>query len=123
MPRYHTLPRLPRRQCWALEGITYCTIQPYIRLGFTTTRPCSHFLGPPPTQAVLDPGAKSGARAWLNVKVQEGPELVVAALREGATEAQSLDLVFDQYSEFSVHGTAAVHITGACSPVASTRGG
>lgn len=63
-------------------------------------------------QAVLDPGAKPGARAWLKCKVQEGPELVVAALREGGTEAQSLDLVFDQYSEFSVHGTASVHITG-----------
>lgn len=70
-------------------------------------------LAPPPAQAVLDPGAKPGARAWLKCKVQEGPELVVAALREGATEAQSLDLVFDQYSEFSVQGTAAVHITGA----------
>ena len=63
-------------------------------------------------QAVLDPSTKAGARAWLKCKVQDGPEMVVAALREGATEMQSLDLVFDQYTEFSVQGTASVHLTG-----------
>ncbi len=46
---------------------------------------------------------------------QDGPSLAVAALRCGGSEAQALDLILDQYSEFSVEGPAPVHVTGALS--------
>ena len=69
-------------------------------------------------QAVLDPAAEDGARVWLRCKVQDGPPLAVAALRCGGSEAQALDLILDQYSEFTVEGPAPVHVTGARSPPA-----
>ena len=64
-------------------------------------------------QAVLDPAAEDGARVWLRCKVQDGAPLAVAALRCGGAEAQPLDLILDQYAEFTVQGPAAVHVTGA----------
>ncbi len=39
----------------------------------------------------------------------------MAALRCGGSEAQALDLILDQYSEFTVEGPAPVHVTGALS--------
>ena len=62
---------------------------------------------------MLDPAAEDGARVWLRCKVQDGPPLAVAALRCGGAEAQALDLILDQYSEFTVEGPAPIHVTGA----------
>ena len=45
-------------------------------------------------------------------QVQDGVPLAVAALRCGGTEAQPLDLILDQYTEFTVQGPSSVHVTG-----------
>ena len=68
--------------------------------------------------AVAAGGAKNGgaARAALRVKVGDGEPLLLAVLREGGTECLGLDLLFDQYAEFSVEGGAAVHLTGYYMP-------
>ena len=50
----------------------------------------------PHAQACLSTSAKPGAKAALKVKVGEGAALLVCALREGATESASLDLIFDE---------------------------
>lgn len=50
-------------------------------------------------QVCMGPGTKEGARAYLRCKVQEGPALVIAALREGTCENVSVDLVYDEYTE------------------------
>lgn len=50
-------------------------------------------------QVCMGPGTKAGARAYLRCKVQEGPALVIAALREGSCENVSVDLVYDEYTE------------------------
>ena len=69
------------------------------------------------SQACLAPGAPKNARATLLIRVGEQDEpLAVAALREGATESFSLDLVLDEYTEFSVHGNASIHLTGYYMP-------
>jgi len=52
-----------------------------------------------------------GAKSALKVKVQDGPELYVCRLTEGRTDFANLDLVLDEYTEFTVEG-AALHITG-----------
>lgn len=69
------------------------------------------------SQACLAPGAAKNARATLLLRVGESEEaLAVAALREGGTECVSLDLVLDQYTEFSVQGNAQIHLTGYYMP-------
>ncbi len=45
------------------------------------------------------------------MKVQDGPELYVCRLTEGRSDYANLDLVLDEYTEFTVEG-AALHITG-----------
>lgn len=47
----------------------------------------------------MGPGVKENARAYLRIKVQDSPPLVIAALKEGHCENVSLDLVFDEYCE------------------------
>ena len=56
--------------------------------------------------------AGAGAKSALKVKVQDGPELYVCRLSEGRQDFANLDLVLDEYTEFTVEG-AALHITGA----------
>ena len=51
-------------------------------------------------QVCMGPGTREGARAYLRAKVQEGPGLVIAALREGVCENVSVDLVYDEYTEY-----------------------
>lgn len=55
--------------------------------------------------------AGAGAKSALKVKVQDGPELYVCRLSEGRSDFANLDLVLDEYTEFTVEG-AALHITG-----------
>ena len=46
-------------------------------------------------------------------KVSEDMDnILLCSLREGGTESQSLDLIFDSYTEFRVVGDASVHLTG-----------
>lgn len=69
------------------------------------------------SQACLAPGAPKNARATLLLRVGESKEaLAVAALREGGTECVSLDLVLDEYTEFTVQGNAQIHLTGYYMP-------
>lgn len=56
--------------------------------------------------------AGAGSKSALKVKVQDGPELYVCRLSEGRQDFANLDLVLDEYTEFTVEG-AALHITGA----------
>ncbi|DBA76324.1 hypothetical protein WJX77_009009 [Trebouxia sp. C0004] len=67
------------------------------------------------SQACLAPGADVGAKSALKVKVQDGPELYVCRLAEGRSDFANLDLVLDEYAEFTVEG-AALHITGYLMP-------
>ena len=55
--------------------------------------------------------AEEGAKSALKIKVHDGPELYVCRLREGRSEFANLDLVLDEYTEFTVEG-ATLHITG-----------
>jgi FK506-binding nuclear protein len=64
------------------------------------------------SQACLDPGAKKGSKAILMVKSHDDGPYAVCSLREGGTESVSLDLMLEDYSEFSVVGNASVHLTG-----------
>ena len=59
-------------------------------------------------------GTKVGVTCTLGEDGDE--EVLLCTLREGATESQSLDLVFDHYTEFNVKGNAAVHLTGYYMP-------
>ena len=69
------------------------------------------------SQACLAPGAPKNARATLMLRVGESEEaFAVAALRESGTECVSLDIVLDQYTEFTVQGNAQIHITGYYMP-------
>jgi FK506-binding nuclear protein len=69
------------------------------------------------SQACMAPGASKNAKATLMIRVGDNEEpLAVAALKEGATESVALDLVLDQYTEFSVIGNATVHLTGYYMP-------
>ena len=71
----------------------------------------------PRLQACLSPGAPDGARATLLVQVGDNETaLAVCALRGGGTECVGLDLIFDSYAEFSVEGSAGVHLTGYYMP-------
>jgi FK506-binding nuclear protein len=65
----------------------------------------------------MAPGASKNAKATLMIRTGENEEpLAVAALREGAAESVALDLVLDQYSEFTVIGNATIHLTGYYMP-------
>ncbi|KAI3430351.1 hypothetical protein D9Q98_004946 [Chlorella vulgaris] len=69
------------------------------------------------SQACLSNKAKPGTKASLKVRVSdEGEQLLVCSLREGGTESIGLDLIFDQYTEFTVEGGAAIHLTGYFMP-------
>ena len=69
------------------------------------------------SQVCLAPGAPKNARVTLMIRVGEELErLAVASLREGANESAPLDLVLDEYTEFSVHGSATLHLTGYYMP-------
>lgn len=47
-------------------------------------------------QATLSFDAKAGERVGVTVKVDEdGPDVLICSLREGQSESQSLDLIFD----------------------------
>ena len=47
-------------------------------------------------QATLSLDAKDGERVGVTAKVDEdGPDVLICSLREGASESQSLDLIFD----------------------------
>ena len=66
-----------------------------------------------PAQATLAMDAQPGQKVGLLAKVSEDdPGTLLCALREGGTESQSLDLIFDSYTEFSVAGDAAIHLSG-----------
>ena len=65
-------------------------------------------------QATLSMDAKSGTKVGVTCTMgEEGEgEVLLCSLREGGTESQSLDLIFDHYTEFKVQGDASVHLTG-----------
>ena len=47
-------------------------------------------------QATLSFDAKKGEHVGVTVKVHEdGPDVLICSLREGTSESQSLDLIFD----------------------------
>lgn len=58
--------------------------------------------------------AKSGTKVGVTCTVGEDgeEEVLLCSLREGGTESQNLDLIFDHYTEFKVQGDASVHLTG-----------
>jgi FK506-binding nuclear protein len=65
----------------------------------------------------MAPGASKNAKATLMLRVGDNEEpLAVAALHEGGSESVALDLVLDQYTEFSVIGNATIHLTGYYMP-------
>ncbi|CAK0787871.1 hypothetical protein CVIRNUC_011093 [Coccomyxa viridis] len=69
------------------------------------------------SQATLSLDAKDGERVGVTAKVDEdGPDVLICSLREGASESQSLDLIFDSYAEFKVVGSASVHLSGYYMP-------
>lgn len=69
-------------------------------------------------QATLSMDAENGTKVGVTCTLGEDgdEEVLLCTLREGATESQSLDLVFDHYTEFNVKGNAAVHLTGYYMP-------
>ena len=64
------------------------------------------------SQACMAPGVSKGAHATVLVKVGDGCPLAICALRADGKLSASLDLIFDSYVEFKVHGNANVHLTG-----------
>jgi hypothetical protein len=71
-------------------------------------------------QATLSLDASAGEKVGVTCKVggggEDGQEVLICSLREGATESHSLDLIFDHYTEFRVQGNASVHLTGYYMP-------
>lgn len=71
-------------------------------------------------QATLALDAKPGEKVGITCKIggedEDGQEVLICSLREGNTESQSLDLIFDQYTEFKVQGNSSVHLTGYYMP-------
>lgn len=65
-------------------------------------------------QATLSMDAKSGTKVGVTCTMGEDGEeqVLLCSLRQGGTESQSLDLIFDHYTEFRVQGDASVHLTG-----------
>lgn len=68
------------------------------------------------SQACLDPGASKGSKSVLMLKSGDDGPYAICSLREGGNESVSLDLLVEDYSEFSVIGTAAIHLTGYLMP-------
>lgn len=68
------------------------------------------------SQACLDPNAKKSAKSVLMLKSNDNGPYAVCSLREGSTESMPLDLILDQYSEFTVEGSCSVHLTGYFMP-------
>jgi hypothetical protein len=66
-------------------------------------------------QATLAPG-DSNTRSILSCKVDDGEPIMLCSLREGVQESANLDLVYDRYTEFTVEGAAAVHLSGYYMP-------
>ncbi|KAK9806316.1 hypothetical protein WJX72_010102 [[Myrmecia] bisecta] len=66
------------------------------------------------SQATLG-SAESGSTAAVSCKVQDGEKLLICRLKPEAGECCSLDLLFDQYTEFRVEGSE-VHLTGYYMP-------
>ncbi|KAK9864648.1 hypothetical protein WJX84_000910 [Apatococcus fuscideae] len=65
------------------------------------------------SQVCLDDSEVKGeAKAVLSCKSQDDQEYRLCSLRAPINESASMDLVFDGYTEFSVKGTAPVHLTG-----------
>lgn len=64
------------------------------------------------SQACLDPGAKKGSKAVLMLKSGDDGPYAICSLREGITESVNLDLLVEDYSEFSIVGSAGIHLTG-----------
>ena len=52
------------------------------------------------------------ANAVLSCKGEEDQRFCLCSLRAPSREFTTVDLMFDGYTEFSVTGTAAVHLTG-----------
>ena len=116
------------KRAWRLghSGITttgpWCLI--YMRTAAELSKPCKPCKPPQPgclkpmfpvcrAQATLAMDAQPGQKVGLLAKVSEEDEgTLLCALREGGTESQSLDLIFDSYTEFSVVGDAAIHLSG-----------
>ena len=64
------------------------------------------------SQACLDPGAKKGSKAVLMLKSADDGPYAICSLREGGVESVNLDLLLEDYSEFSIVGNASIHLTG-----------
>eukprot|EP00216_Chloropicon_sp_CCMP2111_P001444 CAMPEP_0198246372 /NCGR_PEP_ID=MMETSP1446-20131203/45941_1 /TAXON_ID=1461542 ORGANISM="Unidentified sp, Strain CCMP2111" /NCGR_SAMPLE_ID=MMETSP1446 /ASSEMBLY_ACC=CAM_ASM_001112 /LENGTH=423 /DNA_ID=CAMNT_0043930693 /DNA_START=14 /DNA_END=1285 /DNA_ORIENTATION=- len=66
------------------------------------------------SQATLGESSRRGERVTLKCRREdEGPEgIFLCNLVSGSTESCSLDLVFDEYVEFSISGETEVHVTG-----------
>lgn len=75
---------------------------------------------PPPESARLrlsnvcldDTSFQGEAKAVLSCKGEEDQKFCLCSLRAPSRESATVDLMFDGYTEFSVTGTAAVHLTG-----------
>uniref|UniRef100_A0A6U9R7N6 peptidylprolyl isomerase n=1 Tax=Picocystis salinarum TaxID=88271 RepID=A0A6U9R7N6_9CHLO len=63
-------------------------------------------------RATLDPSAADGARCVLRVQMDGGTALLVASLRAGVHESVALDLLLEEYAEFTITGDASVHLIG-----------
>lgn len=63
-------------------------------------------------RATLDASAADGARCVLRVQMDGGTALVVASLRAGVHESVALDLLLEEYAEFTITGDASVHLIG-----------
>ncbi len=64
------------------------------------------------SQACLDPGAKKGSKGVLMLKSGDDGPYAICSLREGGTESVNLDLLVEDYTEFSIVGNAGIHLTG-----------
>lgn len=67
-------------------------------------------------QATLAMDAAMGKRVGVSAKVGDEQEVLLCSLREGGQESANLDIMLDHYTEFAVHGEAAVHLAGYYMP-------
>ena len=69
------------------------------------------------TGATLGADPRKGERVVLKVRVSEGGrEIFVCSFRGGGQEHCPLDLVLDEYAEFSIEGACSVHLVGYYMP-------
>jgi len=69
------------------------------------------------TGATLGADVRKGERVVLKVRVSEGEaEVFVCSFRGGTAEHCPLDLVLDEYAEFSIDGACSVHLVGYFMP-------